>query len=70
MGYVPELRVLTLRNACTAQHKTIKLSEFLGNTAVGELDLNFLCEKVSDNSEIDCRTCWKHVYICFRILFY
>lgn len=54
MGYVPQLRVLTLSNACTTQHKTIKLSEFLGNTAVGDLDLNFLCEKVSDNSEIDC----------------
>ena len=69
IGYVPQLRVLTLSNACTAQHKTIKLTEFLGNTAVGELDLNFLYEKVSDNSEINFN-CWKRVYICFRILFY
>ncbi|CAD6338435.1 unnamed protein product [Miscanthus lutarioriparius] len=47
IGYVPQLLVLTLSNACTAQHKTIKLTEFLGNTAVAELDLNFLCEKMS-----------------------
>lgn len=59
MGYAPQLRVLTLSNACTAQHKTIKLSEFLGNTAVGELELNFLCEKVSDNSETD----WLYIYM-------
>jgi hypothetical protein len=48
MGYVPQLRVLTLRSSYTAQHKTIKLSEFLGNTAVCELDLNFLRKKVSE----------------------
>ncbi|XP_066380704.1 uncharacterized protein, partial [Miscanthus floridulus] len=46
IGYVPQLRVLTLSNDCTAQHKTIKLTEFIGNTAVAELDLNFLCEKI------------------------
>lgn len=57
MGYVPQLWVLRLSNAGTTLHKTLKLSEFLRNAAIGELDLNFLCERVSSNET-------KHVWIC------
>ncbi|PUZ59807.1 hypothetical protein GQ55_4G072300 [Panicum hallii var. hallii] len=46
LGHVPQLWVLNLNNAGTTRNKTIKPSEFLGNATVGELDLNFLCERI------------------------
>ncbi|CAN6163330.1 unnamed protein product [Urochloa humidicola] len=44
LGHVPQLSMLNLKNAGT--NKTIKLSELLGNAIIGELDLNFQCERI------------------------
>jgi len=48
-GYVPQLWTLVLSNRGTIWHKSFKLSEFLGNVVVGELDLDFQCERVRDD---------------------
>lgn len=47
-GHVPQLRTLTLINACSTLNKSFKLSEFLSNVIIGELDLDFQCKRVSD----------------------
>ena len=45
-GYVPQLWTLVLSNRGTIWHKSFKLSEFLGSAVIGELDLDFQCERV------------------------
>ncbi|KAL6650924.1 hypothetical protein ACP70R_009849 [Stipagrostis hirtigluma subsp. patula] len=45
-GHVPKLCVLKLSNGGSTLHKTFKLSEFLANVTIGELELNFICEKI------------------------
>ncbi|CAL5041757.1 unnamed protein product [Urochloa decumbens] len=47
LGHVPQLSMLNLSNGSTrAQHKTIELSELLGNAIIGKLDLDFQCERI------------------------
>ncbi|GJN02538.1 hypothetical protein PR202_ga19900 [Eleusine coracana subsp. coracana] len=43
---VPKLWMLHLSNPGTTLHKTSKLSELLSNVVIGELALNFLCERI------------------------
>ncbi|GJN02531.1 hypothetical protein PR202_ga19893 [Eleusine coracana subsp. coracana] len=44
--YVPKLWVLHLSNPGTTLHKTLNLRELLSNGVIGELALNFLCERI------------------------
>lgn len=46
-GYVPQLSTLKLTYKGTTRDKNIKLSEFLGNAAIGALHLDFECGRVS-----------------------
>ncbi|WVZ55765.1 hypothetical protein U9M48_006387 [Paspalum notatum var. saurae] len=45
-GHVPQLRTLVLGKAGTILDKSLKLSEFLGTASIGELDLDFRCERI------------------------
>ena len=52
LDYVPLLQTLSITHMARLRHKVLKLSEFLGKATISHLNLNFLCEKVSegDNS--------------------
>nr|CAH67478.1 H0805A05.8 [Oryza sativa] len=45
-GYVPQLSTLKLTYKGTTRDKNIKLSEFLGNAAIGALHLDFECGRI------------------------
>ncbi|CAN6276085.1 unnamed protein product [Urochloa humidicola] len=45
-GYVPQLFYLSLSNMASIYHKNLKLSEFLRNVHIANLDLNFQCQKI------------------------
>lgn len=51
-GYVPQLSVVILSNMASIYHRNIKLSEFLCNVDINNLDLNFQCQKVSNGELI------------------
>ncbi|RCV34215.1 hypothetical protein SETIT_7G143200v2, partial [Setaria italica] len=51
LGYVPQLSTLKLRNEASIMHKTIRLSELLGNATISSLDLNFDSERIWIESE-------------------
>jgi len=46
-GYVTKLSVLILNSVGSIYHRNIRLSEFLHNVVIVNLDLNFQCRKVS-----------------------
>jgi hypothetical protein len=46
-GYVPKLSVLILSSMSSVYHRNIRLSEFLRNVTIVNLDLNFQSRKVS-----------------------
>ncbi|TVU15480.1 hypothetical protein EJB05_39003 [Eragrostis curvula] len=45
-AHVPELCALILNLSGTTLHKTLVLSEFLGNAVISKLDLNFACQRI------------------------
>ncbi|TVU15494.1 hypothetical protein EJB05_39018 [Eragrostis curvula] len=45
-GYVPQLWELCLINPGSTLHKTLKLSDFLGNAIIRQLDLDFQCDRI------------------------
>ncbi|OEL18853.1 hypothetical protein BAE44_0020128 [Dichanthelium oligosanthes] len=51
LGYVPQLSILKLSNEASIMHKTIRLSELLGNATISSLDLDFVCERICIESE-------------------
>jgi hypothetical protein len=51
-GYVPQLSVLILSIMASIYNKNLKLSEFLRNVDINNLDLNFQCQKVSNGELI------------------
>ncbi|CAL5068546.1 unnamed protein product [Urochloa decumbens] len=46
LGYVPQLSTLKLWNQASTMHKSIRLSELLGNATISLLDLDFECERI------------------------
>ncbi|TVU15524.1 hypothetical protein EJB05_39048, partial [Eragrostis curvula] len=45
-GYVPQLWELCLINPGSTLHKTFKLTDFLGNAIIRQLDLDFQCNRI------------------------